>query len=342
MERLDDLILYLLYAIIAMVIVLSLNVIRDKIDFEFYKKLYFRYLVLPLILLLLLGIFLQLLDFEYMPQYITLCGPILAATTSFYIVKINDRKANEKDKLQKISTLQHVKQLVKGGTKAIETEINNYNQFVLNLTMLGLKQSQLETTPLVHLDILNNMPSNDIYQAISFSKSGNTDKDSEIYLRLEKQIANALFVKRNSEEMYERFNERYNLSANRYVEASYEIDEMYTNIVYQPTGNLAFNQGFLNIIHTYNAGVQAGAINLHSFADVRNHFYGPMLSHVVHSGLNHPYVISLLRSLKVFDVSLDKMEELHVGIIAHFTQLANDLTFVNQQFNEILEQLDAI
>lgn len=342
MERLDDIILYLLYADIAIIIVLALNVIRDKIDFEFYKSLHFKYIILPLIMLLLLGIFLEIIDFEYMPQYITLCGPILAATTSFYIVKINDRKANEKDRLQKLSTLQHIKQLIKGGTKAIETEIKNYNQFALNLTKLGLKQSQLETTPLVHLDILNNMSSNDIYQSISFVERDNSDKGSEIYLRLEKQIANALFVKRNSEEMYERFNERYNLSANRYVKASYEIDEMYTNIVYKPTGHLAFDQGFLNIIHNYNAGVQAGVINLHSFTDVRNNFYSPMLNHVANSGLNHPYVISLLRSLKVFDVSLDKMQELHLGIIAHFTQLAKDLTFVNQQFNEILEQLDAI
>lgn len=342
MERLDDIILYLLYADIAIIIVLALNVIRDKIDFEFYKRLHFKYIILPLIMLLLLGVFLEVIDFEYMPQYITLCGPILAATTSFYIVKINDRKANEKDRLQKLSTLQHVKQLVKGGTKAIETEIKNYNKFVLNLTTLGLKQSQLETTPLVHLDILNNMPSNDIYQAIAISKSGDNSKESEIYLRLEKQIANALFVKRNSEEMYERFNERYNLSANKYIEASYEIDEMYTNIVYKPTGNNLFDQGFLNIIHNYNLGVQTGVINLHSFADVRNHFYTPMLNHVANSGLNHPYVISLLRTLKVFDVSLDKMEELHGGIITHFTQLAKDLTFVNQQFNEILEQLDAI
>ena len=340
MINIDKIFPWILYPNIIVIFPLGINIFRSKIDFIFYKKNYFKLIIFPVTIFLLIGLILYFLEFAYTGQFITLSGTILAACIAYYIALFNNNTSIEKENREKETNLKHIIILLKEGIETIDKEKTNYENFVTNIQNYGIEQSNIETTPFIHFEIIQNLDIKSIYSSIVAIPNKEISLLENIYLEIVKQNSNALFIKKNSELMYVNFTNSFNRSAEKYVLSSFELNETYTNLSQSSSSDPIYDEGFFVILHLYQSLIQQGLINPNFVKDIMQHLHDPIIGWTVARGINDPIKVKILQIMKSFEVNLRKMDEVHTHMTTHFTSLSSDLQFIKEKISSIINQLE--
>jgi hypothetical protein len=260
----------------------------------------------------------------------------------FYVAQTNLKGSHSKEHEEKLTNLNHIIILLKAGIKVSKTEKSNYDKFVLQLQTNGIEQSALETTPFVHFDIIEKIDKKSIFNSITLIQTNKHELAQETYLDIIKQSSNALFIKRNSEIMYENFIKSFNEPAKNYVAAGFQLNDLYIQLTNNQSSDLVFDQRFFTIIHQYNTGMSTGAFNPNLIPTIFQYLHDPLVQLCISRGINNPEKVKLIQIMKQFEVSLNKMDDITKNLIIHFSQLSKDLDYIIESLSTILDKITVL
>ena len=301
----------------------------------------FHFLILPLLSIIGIGALLNHFDYGYIEQYMIAAGPILAAFVALFISKNAEHLAKEKEFSKRETIVEHLYTLLNESEKVLTEEINNYQQFSTALATKGLNQLYLKTTPFYFIEEISNQNYGELYDSIVKRKGPqDSNKLRRIYLECIKHIENAIFIKRNAEFQYKQFIESYNGHARQWKEGQLGLNKLHADITTLPSNNKDFDIGYLTIVHNYNHLIHNGKISIFSISDIRAHLFEPLVQHLNSNFFAHYYVSTLQQTLKLIEVSLDKMEDTQNITRAHFDQIKQQLAKIRQDLVENKEKLN--
>ncbi|MCG8669234.1 MAG: hypothetical protein MI867_07445, partial [Pseudomonadales bacterium] len=111
--------------------------------------------VAPILVLILIGLLLHLNEFHYIKEYVIACGAIVAAFVAYYIAISTDVKKQQIREESRKTMVNHVSNLINEGIGIINKELGNYDKFIQDLSVNGMEQIELSTTPFYFLEEVN-------------------------------------------------------------------------------------------------------------------------------------------------------------------------------------------
>lgn len=303
----------------------------QEIDIDSNKR---NLLIFPLVSLISFGIFLHFIEFKYITQYITVCGPILGALVAIYVADSNNERANLKEKDKRVTQLEHTKLMLQDCQKVIQLELNNYDKLIKNVTNSLSAPPNLSSTPFYFLTVLANTNQTELYSSILESQQSTPADLKEAYLKISKNITNALFAKSISDRNYPEFNARYNLYAEKWVSNKLKLNELYRKNRDNPSSNNNFNTSLADFVQNYNQEAAKGNIDGYSMSDQRYKYLEPLIKVVVDNPTTDPIIADFISTIEILKITLEKMAEMLNELVQNYQDL-------HKQLSEILEEIQS-
>lgn len=323
--------IYLLICLLLIFIILY-NYLRDIRAAN--GTLIFDYILYPFLTLLVLGIMLHIFNFKYIIQYITICGPILGACVAIFVSYSTDKRQKEKESQKKLDHFEFNIGILNICKDAIKLELNNYEILLDKFKQNKVELPTLSSTPFNFLELFISAPQHEVFAAFIETKKHDKEKLKEIYLSISKNISNAIFVKQKAEQSYIEFINKYNLSANKLVESTKAINDIYRNQCVSKVNDVSFCSEFTNFIKTYNLKVNKGEISMYNIVDIEINFINPLKAILINADMSLSMVIDLIKEYENLYVALDKIKELREFILNNFSTYRDSI----KQISETIEQ----
>ena len=304
---------------------------------KLFKSNEFIFLFLPIIVLIIIGLILESLKFKYTTQFVLICGPILSAFVALYISSNVAYKAQLYSKEKNKSLLKHVTVILEESIKTANLERSNYQEFISDLKNKGIEQIWLKTTPFHFFKVISNFNKQELFDAIRSYDSKRFDLN-EVYIKIVNDAENSLFIKSNAEQQYIRFIESFNRAGENWKRGQLELNQLYGEIDTSPT-HAPFDGAYKGAIQNYTLLVRQGKINEYMINDIRANLSLPLEQVLQTHFFQHHYISQFQQTLKIVNMGLDKMEEIHNYIIVHLTGLISDLDLILTRLESAVKEL---